>query len=79
MFGLNLDNIPGLRVNCPIKMCKNESIFSGSFCQVYSFTDESLIAETVVWPIFFLINIFCFINIITALKETMFYSDIVQY
>ena len=29
-----------------------------SFCQVYRVTDEALIAETVVWPNFFLMNIF---------------------
>ena len=28
------------------------------FCQVYRVTDEALIAETAVWPNFFLMNIF---------------------
>ena len=31
---------------------------SGSFCQIYRFTDEALIAETMVWPNFFLMNVF---------------------
>ena len=34
------------------------SISTGSFCQVYRVTDEALIAETAVWPNFFLMNIF---------------------
>ena len=34
------------------------SIFSGSFCQIYRVTDEALIAETAVWPNFFLMNVF---------------------
>ena len=35
------------------------TVFStGSFCQVYRVTDEALIAETAVWPNFFLMNIF---------------------
>ena len=32
--------------------------FSVSFCQVYRVTGEALIAETAVWPNFFLMNIF---------------------
>ena len=35
---------------------------SGSFCQVYRVTDEALIAETAVWPNFFLKNIFFALN-----------------
>ena len=31
---------------------------SGSFCQIYKVTDEALIAETMVWPNFFLMNVF---------------------
>ena len=31
---------------------------SGSFCQVNRVTDEALIAETAVWPNFFLMNVF---------------------
>ena len=31
---------------------------SGSFCQIYRVTDEALIAETMVWPNFFLMNVF---------------------
>ena len=35
------------------------SVFAlGSFCQIYRVTDEALIAETAVWPNFFLMNIF---------------------
>ena len=35
------------------------TVFStGSFCQVYRVTDEALVAETAVWPNFFLMNIF---------------------
>ena len=35
------------------------TVFStGSFCQVDRVTNEALIAETAVWPNFFLINIF---------------------
>ena len=33
-------------------------VSSGSFCQIYRVTDEALIAETMVWPNFFLINVF---------------------
>ena len=29
-----------------------------SFCQIYSVTEEALIAETMVWPNFFLMNVF---------------------
>ena len=31
---------------------------SGSFCQIYRVTDEALIAETMVWPNTFLMNVF---------------------
>ena len=31
---------------------------SGSFCQIYRVTDEALIAETMVWSNFFLMNVF---------------------
>ena len=31
---------------------------SGSFCQIYRVTDEALIAKTMVWPNFFLMNVF---------------------
>ena len=35
------------------------SVFStGSFCQIYRVTDEAFIAETVVWPNFFIMNVF---------------------
>ena len=41
-----------------IKTCKFTVFSSGSFCQIYRVTDEALIAETVVWPNFFLMNVF---------------------
>ena len=34
------------------------SIFLWLHCQIYSVTDEALIAETMVWPNFFLMNVF---------------------
>ena len=41
-----------------IKICKFTVFFYGSFCQIYRVTDEALIAETMVWPIFVLMNVF---------------------
>ena len=41
-----------------IKICKCTVFSSGSFCQIYRVNDEALIAETMVWPNFFLINVF---------------------
>ena len=41
-----------------IKTCKFTVFSSGSFCQIYRVTDEALIAETMVWPNFFLMNVF---------------------
>ena len=41
-----------------LKNCKCTVFSTGSFCQVYRVTDEALIAETAVWPNFFLMNIF---------------------
>ena len=41
-----------------IKICKFTVLSSGSFCQIYRVTDEALIAETMVWPNFFLMNVF---------------------
>ena len=36
-----------------------DSVFSsGPFCQIFRVTDEALIAETAVWPNFFLMNVF---------------------
>ena len=35
-----------------------QMLSSGSFCQIYRVTDEALIAETVVWPNLFLMNVF---------------------
>ena len=41
-----------------VKICKFTVFSSGSFCQIYRVTDEVLIAETMVWPNFFLMNVF---------------------
>ena len=41
-----------------IKICKFTVFSSGSFCQYYRVTDEALIAQTIVWPNFFLMNVF---------------------
>ena len=41
-----------------IKVCKFTVFSSGSFCQIYRVTDEALIAETMVWSNFFLMNVF---------------------
>ena len=41
-----------------IKTCKSTVFSAGSFCQIYRVTDEALIAETMVIPNFFLMNIF---------------------
>ena len=41
-----------------IKICKFTVFSSGSFCQIYRVTDKALIAETMVWPNFFLMNVF---------------------
>ena len=44
--------------DCHVKTCKFTALSSGSFCQIYRVTDEALIAETAVWPNFFLMNVF---------------------
>ena len=44
--------------DCHVKICKFTALSSGSFCQMYRVTDEALIAETAVWPNFFLMNVF---------------------
>ena len=41
-----------------VKIFKFTALSSGSFCQIYRVTDEALIAETAVWPNFFLMNVF---------------------
>ena len=40
------------------KICKFTVFSSGSFKQIYRVTDEALIAETMVWPNLFLMNVF---------------------
>ena len=68
-----------------IKICKFTVFSAGSFCQIYKVTDKALIAATMVWPTFFLMNVFlalkgsklfiiintclCFINITSALQH----------
>ena len=44
--------------DCHVKICKFTALSSGSFCQIHRVTDEALIAETAVWPNFFLMNVF---------------------
>ena len=39
------------------------ALFSSSLCQIYRVTDEALIAETAVWPNFFLMNVFFPLNL----------------
>ena len=46
-----------LSEDCNVKICKFTALSSGSFCQIYRVTDEALIAETAVWPNFFLMNV----------------------
>ena len=41
-----------------IRTSKITVFFSGSFCQMYMVTYEALIAETMVWPNFCLMNVF---------------------
>ena len=41
-----------------VKICKFKVFSSGSLCQIYRATDEALIAETMLWPNFFLIYVF---------------------
>ena len=41
-----------------IRTSKFTVISSGPFCQIYRVTDEALIAETMVWPNFFLMDVF---------------------
>ena len=41
-----------------IKFRKFTVFSSGSFCQIYRVTDEALIAEIMVWPNFFFMNVF---------------------
>ena len=44
--------------DCHVTICKFTAFSFGSFCQIYSVTDEALIAETALWPNFFLMNVF---------------------
>ena len=49
---------PVFETTVVIKIYKFTVFSSGSFCQIYRVTDEALIAETMVWPSFFLTNVF---------------------
>ena len=44
--------------DCHVNYYKFTVFSTGSFCQIYRVTDQALIAETAVWPNFFLMNIF---------------------
>ena len=44
--------------DCHDKICKFTALSSDSFCQNYRVTDEALLAETALWPNFFLMNVF---------------------
>ena len=55
---LNISSYISLSDDCHVKICKFTVLSSGSFCQIYRVTDEASIAETVVWPNFFLMNVF---------------------
>ena len=45
---------------CIQSLVKNGTVVSEKhrFCQIYRVTDEAFIAETAVWPNFFLMNVF---------------------
>ena len=57
MFCLNLVYLVCLCVDCPVKIYKITVFSLDSFRQVYRVTDEDLIYETAVGPIFVLNNI----------------------
>ena len=48
----------GVQLKSVAKICILTVLSSGSFCQIYRVINEALIAETMVWPNFFLINVF---------------------
>ena len=50
--------IPVFETTAIIKTCKFIVFSAGSFCHIQGVTDEALIAETMVWPNFFLMNVF---------------------
>ena len=45
-----------------MKIFKYTVFSSAFFCLIYRVTDEALIAETAVWPNFFLLNVFFALN-----------------
>ena len=57
-FSCNYFDISVFETTAVVKIYKFTVFSSGSFCQIYRVTDEALIAETMVWPKFFLINVF---------------------
>ena len=56
MFGY-ISTYISLSDDCHVKNCKFTALSFDSFCQIYRVTDEALIAKTVVWPNFFLMNV----------------------
>ena len=60
-------DISVFKTTAVVKICKFTVFSSGSFCQIYRVTDEALIAETMVWPNIFLINV------VLALKGSIFF------
>ena len=57
-FILVIFDISVFETTAIIQICKFTVFSSGSFCQIYRVTDEAFIAETMVWPNFFLMNVF---------------------
>ena len=53
-----ISNVQSLQTTAIIKTCKFIVFSSGSFCHIYRVTGEALIAETMVWHNFFLMNVF---------------------
>ena len=50
--------IPVFETTAIIRTIKFTVFSSGSFCQIYRVTDEALIAESMVWSNFLLMNVF---------------------
>ena len=59
MFNISgpLYDITSLCIDYAVESCKNSVILLAPCCQIYRVTDETLIVETAVWPIPFLINV----------------------
>ena len=52
-----LAHVQSFRDDCHYKTCKFTVFSSGPFCQIHRVSDEALIAETMVRPNFFLMNV----------------------